>query len=189
MLRAIETGRHDGLIGTSPHAFVYFAAGWLVSRSAGLSSWDPDGPRYVLSGDSVVYAGTFAESRSSLRQSVENSTVLSLLDDRAGRITTDDVEIYVRIIERANRLLLRKYRRGLVILHVSDGHSDDDLIRLGIDPDSIARRLRGDGMLLVDAAVPDAPPGTPQLYQLRTDGHPTGAANVIRADSLRRYVP
>jgi hypothetical protein len=62
MLRAIETRRHDSLLGPKPAAFVYLAAAWQVPRSAGHSPWDRSGPRYVLSGDSVRYTGPFDSS-------------------------------------------------------------------------------------------------------------------------------
>lgn len=186
MLRAIETNRYDSLLGPKPAAFVYLAAGWQVPRSAGHSRWDKKGPRYVLSGDSVRYAGSFDSGVRLFTRALKRSALYELLQRRISPIRSADIDLFVRVIQAADRKLKERYGVGLTVLFVHAPGFEKELRRVGWTDDSIAVALRAAGIAVIDGDTPKAPDHSRFLYALRRDGHPTATANAIRAETLVR---
>jgi hypothetical protein len=96
------------------------------------------------------------------------------------------VELFVRVIQAADRKLQERHGVGLSVLFVRTPEYEKQLRRVGWSDDSIAVALRTAGVTVIDGDTPKAPDHSPFLYLLRGDGHPTAMANAVRAETLVR---
>lgn len=186
VLRAIERERFDSLLGARPAAIVFLAGNWQVMRSAGLANWDPDGPRYVLSPDGIRYAGPFSHSATTMQRLRGTGRALLHLPTTGRHVDSADVAVYVAILARTNRLLLERFATPLTVLLIRGW--PEFLEGSGWTQDALRAALVDSGLTVIDGTSPPAPPEDPHRYHFRSDGHPTAAANVVRAESLLEHL-
>lgn len=170
MLRILETDRLAG-VHVPVKQVIYQGIWWHVRRSAGHAVWDKTGPRYVFSGDSVVYAGPLHG-----RLALKVFSLLSLSDVATyfmmrfyfdAGFTDRELEIYARIIERSARIARQKLGSQFTILFWDDTNSQSQ---------RILSRLQKTGIpvILVSNIIPR---DEWMSFMLPVDHHPAPAAN------------
>jgi hypothetical protein len=180
-LRALETGLHDGLLQPS-RLFVFQTAAWHAERSSCIVWFVKHAPRYRLNGGRLELAGS-CRWWSALNRFLfaASATYRAFIAPLVERVRPSDIELYLAIIERAAELAREKYGVPTAILYIPD---PDYAERAGISDAEIMRRLRDDGLIVIDGALdPSAFPGQPLL--IPGDGHPTAVANRARALLVR----
>lgn len=172
----------------APRRMILFTALFQVERTACKGAFAlGSGPRYVLDGDAVRYAGSCAGSRPRwVASTLQFLRGLVLGQDAAiaDKVTARDVETYIKIIEAFTATARRDKNAGTTVL--MDAGGDIALTGTGWTQAKIVERLRRDG---VDVLVKDWPPdGQEALYQIRGDKHPTALANRATARQLQAHL-
>lgn len=167
MLRLLETGRAAIAPGTR---VVYQALGDHVRRVAGKTPWDDAGPRYVLDGDGVRFAGPLhAPLLRPLRIIAARLVKYGLLPVRAFGYDVDDDEheLFARIVVASAENVTRAGGRFTVVFW-DDGPAEaalaDRLETRGLEVWRMSALLPGvdRGPLMISG---DTHPG-PELYRL-----------------------
>ncbi len=178
MLAEIESGRLDPVLrGYKKTHFYYLTIESHVERCGGMMLWDRDSRRYVLDHGEVVDTGTFREHLSLPRRLAEwvfrKSFVFELLFNRPNPAERQRMtELHLAILEKCNRLLLKKYGQSLVVLLWPGVESfKEPLTRAGVATVELAPLLPG----YRDASNP---------YRIHHDGHPNARASGIIADMI-----
>jgi hypothetical protein len=131
VLRQLETGRLGGVTGPVGHV-IYQALPAHVARAAGRFRWGLDGPRYLLSGQTVRYDGPLHGGRFIRAVGIaRRSDLLSLLLDRwyFERAPTDrEIELYSRIVERAGTLARKKLGADFTVLYWDSNRPESEAI-------------------------------------------------------------
>jgi hypothetical protein len=112
MLAALERGLVDEVAACRPRYAFYLAIFDHVSRAAGLRSWDPHGPHYVLDQGEVVYGGHFDDGAllpAPVRKLLEKSLIFQRLQERASDVDADDVALFVGIVDAARDRFEHRY--------------------------------------------------------------------------------
>ncbi|UCF64817.1 MAG: hypothetical protein JSW33_03000, partial [bacterium] len=116
MLAAIEHDMVDTIIKCKPEYAIYQAIVNHVDRSAGLSSWDRHGPRYILQSDgSVKNKGHFNDDKidggigQKIRNEMEKSLLYKKYFDGNEAVSRAHIELFVAIIDKSRRLLEERY--------------------------------------------------------------------------------
>jgi len=122
MLRLLETGRVERLIGEGPvHLVVYQGLHAHVARAAGRTSWDLRGPRYALGGEGVTYVEPFHRDASAalLRLLLHNSEIFTFLHRFLLAVDlprAEDVPLYMAILKQTKREVERRYGQGAFVI-------------------------------------------------------------------------
>ena len=177
-LRTLQTGLFDKQFGT-PDMFVLTTAAWHVERTGCLADFSLRGPRYVWDGRALSYAGACAPRASNvLRAYLANTAFyrVFLATRLAPRPSGADFETYVRVIADIARLARERYGASLVVAYLRDPYY---LIGKPLTDDEIVQRLDALGVEVIDATLP----ARADLV-IAGDGHPTPAANRMRAKML-----
>ncbi|WP_202899143.1 SGNH/GDSL hydrolase family protein [Methylocapsa aurea] len=186
-LREIETGYFDSVIGAQSTVFVFLTAAWHAERTACKSYWTALAPRYALENDQVMFKGACNEGMSlKLRQWLENAATYRVaIEPFRHKLTRDDVELYIRVLLAAANLAKEKYGVATLIPYIQV--SDDYLQGTGFSNETIMRRLREGGAIVLDVSLKkEQVEGAP--ISIVGDGHPTGFANRARAIMLKTYI-
>jgi hypothetical protein len=177
VLRELETDRLPGV--TRPVKHVIFETIYYhVRRTAGRARWDPNGPRYDLDGDSVIYRGPFrSRLAGGLISLSAKSALMRYFYDRVRfgpRFNDRELEVYGRIIERSARLAREKLGADFTIIYWDDS---------GAAAEKVLARLRKTGLplILVSSIIPRK---DWDQYLFAGDKHPNARANEV----LGRYV-
>jgi len=113
MLSAIENNIVDDVINCKPKYAIYQALVSHVDRSAGLSSWDTHGPRYVFSAEGeVTYDGHFDDSLPIKRKVLDQlgkSFIYKKYIDRKESISRANTELFIGIVDKASRSLKERH--------------------------------------------------------------------------------
>ena len=120
MLRSLELDLPRPFVHGAVLQVVYEGVWSHARRAAGRVMWDPYGPSYALSEDGVVYAGPFhgrlagflieVLAKSQVFRFVLNSTLYRV------RVSGEDVERYVRILERSAQLSRERYGADFLVV-------------------------------------------------------------------------
>jgi hypothetical protein len=189
MLAALEQNVVAPVVtGTLVTHVIYQGIPAHVARSAGLSSWDQHGPKYVLNGQQVpVYLGHFDGHLSRpirwLKSQLEKSFIFRKF--RAGQrdITTDDIRFYVAIVTRVRDIAAAHFPQAQfhVLLWGWRGEETFDLILDSLQQANINVHQIND--LLTGYT------DNPTSYELSPhDRHPTAKAHDIIADYVVRSI-
>jgi hypothetical protein len=186
-LRAMETGLFDPLL-SDTKTFVLPTANWHIERAACLASFMARGPRYELRDGTLTYVGVCAEGMNRALQDifVGSAAYHRFLQPFVDAIGAKDVEVYLAELRRSAELAKQKYGARMIVFYMPDG--DGYLAKSGFTDAKIMQRLRESGVEVVDASLSpnDFPPGT--LFKIPGDGHPTAAANRVRAAMLTNFL-
>jgi hypothetical protein len=151
-----------------------------VRRSAGRARWDLTGPRYQLSGDTVVHHGSFHSPRfvGFIARLGKSAAVRFFMDryyfDQS--FSDRDLELYGRIVERSARLARDNLGADFTILFWDD--STPGAAR-------ILARLEKTGLplLRVSSVIPRS---RFSEYKYPHDNHPLAKANVLLGTYVAR---
>src|SRR5262249_40529058 len=121
MLRMLETERFDRAVGDGPvNLVIYQGITEHVARMLG-STWDPRGPRYVMTADNqhVVYVGPFhGKAYFPLLQWLLKSELFShfawLFFDERPRV--EDLPLYIAILKQTQWEVERRYGEGSFVI-------------------------------------------------------------------------
>lgn len=134
MLAAIEQGLVDQIIQCEPRHIIYTGMLAHVSRSAGLSSWDQHGPKYIVNTEGeLVYAGHFDEAPSyRLKRLVriDESLIYQKIFGMQRKISLRDVSLYVEIISRVHETTRNKYPKSEFSVLIWGYSKDPDLTNI-----------------------------------------------------------
>ncbi len=187
-LREEQTGRFDKVIGPNPKLFVFLTAVWHAERTACKAYWTPRAPHYALKDGKLVYTGACNPVGPSLwfREWLENTASYRVfIEPYRQRLTHDDIDLYVRILNAAVQLAKEKYHVPTLVLYL---RSNPRYFRnTGFSDDKIMQRLREGGAIVVDASLLKEKKAGAKL-NIPGDGHPTPYANELRASLLKTYL-
>jgi hypothetical protein len=184
MLSAIE----NGMIDCKPELVIYQVLTTHIARSAGYSSWDQHGPRYVLRNKRLIYNGHFddqGEASFSINERIlfqlEKSNFYRKFIIKVDKytITDHDIQLFLEIVDDSRSKLVKKFPEVEFHVILWD-KSPDDLtylkVRDGFNQKSIQFHL-----------VSDMLPGYSEdktKYEIIYDRHP----NTIAYQLIAEYV-
>ena len=114
MLSAIQNGR----VRCSPRLVIYQAIADHVARAAGYASWDRHGPRYAMQNGRVVRSGHFDDPQEGgildkvvkmTEPYLRRSHSYRFIFGERYRISNEDIELYLGIVEESYAALLSEY--------------------------------------------------------------------------------
>ncbi len=173
-LREVETGLRDDVIGPKPSAFVFLTSPFHAARTACKESWTARAPRYALEGGRAVYQGPcFAGARLMVHEFLGNTALYRrAIQPYVDRLTHADIDLYIAILAEAAQTSKQRYGVKTLVPFI---RAPNSLAGTGYDDDAVIAALKARGVWVVDMDLPGA------LYAIAGDGHPTGAANAVRA--------
>ena len=192
MLAALEGGRVESVIDCDPRHVIYHGGYFHIPRSAGLSSWDQNGPHYELvDTDRVEYRGSFAESQ-------DRDDLITRLIDLSGLDTLisglhrppdgHDYDRFLGILENSRRYVQENYPNAEFHVFLFDdkrrGPIPFYLFAWSRPPLSESLAERGFNVLHKSDAIPGLRE-SPELYKIHPlDGHPNALAHSLMASYL-----
>jgi len=195
MLSALQDGRLESQGRCHPTHVVYQAIPSHVSRAAGLESWDPNGPRYVLDDRGRVRrSGRFAEAPAQsaldwyrighqhvpwrIRKSLEQSALHRRILHAHRPVGQHDVALFTGIVVEAKTLVDRSYPGAR--FHVLYWDFKDDLPIVG----EVLQQLREHNVTVhpVSTILPNFPADEPRYEISPYDRHPNAMAHEMIAD-------
>ncbi len=187
-LRAMETARFDAIIGPDPKVFIFLTAPWHAERTGCKAYWTARSPAYRIDEHGkLVFAGQcFDGPGLAVREWLQDSSLFSTLAEPfRHRVSHDDVELYVRVLEEAVKMAKEKYHVPTIIPYLRV--PKDYLASTGFTDESIMERLRKSGAIVIDASLlEDEAAGT--AISIKNDGHPTPFANRRRAAMIKSTI-
>lgn len=192
MLRALETDLYP-VLKENPRLFVILSAPWHAFRSSCKADNSWFGPSYEMENGVPVYKGSCASRQPLARQAL--TTLLrwtEAYDHFIGRrekpVGPQDMDLYVKILERAAELAKEKYGVPTLVLYLPDDLSNPRYqLGPGVTNASMMTRLRENGLEVMDLTI-DMNAYAGQTLIIPGDGHPTGVLNRIWGEKLRDLV-
>jgi hypothetical protein len=179
MLSAIE----NGMIDCNPKVVIYQALTTHVARSAGYSSWDEHGPKYVLRNEQLIYNGHFDDlDQEDVSHSINEKIVFQLEKSNFYRkfineedkytINNHDIQLFLEIVDGSRSKLVEKFPE--VEFHVILWNkSPDDVTYLKVRDGFNQRSIK---FHLVSDMLPRFS-GNKEKYEISTyDRHPNSMA-------------
>jgi hypothetical protein len=185
-LRALETGGFRARLEQS-QLFVFQTAAWHAERTSCMHAALLRSPRYILRDGRVTYAGPCAEGLDRiLREGLANSAAYrALVAPALLTIGRADIELYIAILARAIELARKDHGVPTLILYLP--FIPTYLSQTGYTDAEIMQKLREAGAYVIDGTIKPADHPGSVLY-IPGDGHPTGAANRLRAEMLKDWL-
>ena len=185
MLRALETGLYDGLIGDEPMFFVFVTSPWHIARAACKSDLSWFGPAYSLRAGETVYAGRCADrgglAGRYLGPALRSSALYKHFFGAAEQpVTTEDFNLYLSIFAKSARILRERYAAPLLVIYIPDDLSAakyrfDEGLRSN---EAVLAAFASAGVLAIDGwSSARSYPITELIIQ--GDGHPTARLNAL----------
>jgi hypothetical protein len=180
-LRALETDMFDTLLRPGARLFVFETAAYHVERSSCLASWMLRAPRYEMVDGRATYRGScYGRWTTMLKQLFANTSLYRVFFNPAlAGVTRDDVDLYISILARAGELAREKYGAPTLVLYLRT--TDAYLGHCGCNEVEVMQRMRDAGLIVIDATLDAA-------FTIPGDGHPTPAANAVRAAMMKAYI-
>ena len=191
MLAALQQGLVEKLVEQTPSLVIYQAISAHVARSAGRTSWDRHGPRYLLDEKGDVYlAGHFDDVEEEKGEADTSRLNRSFLYQRLFgqyRATPEtDLRLYLAIVKAARDDVLRRWPGCAFEILLWENPTD---------PDAATSEAILQGLTAADIPVhrvSDILPGyveTPEQYELSPhDVHPTAQAHELIANYLAMHI-
>ena len=187
MLSIIE----NGLIDCKPRFAIFQTMKAHVYRAAGYAPWDKHGPKYVLRDGRLVRDGHFDDRdelfsllKILLETELEKSQLYRKYQYSEYRVTDDDIQLYLHIVDTARRKLVEAFP-GLEFRVVLWDKEPDDRIYLQVKDgfESLSIRFH---------LVSDMLPGlreNPEKYELNIyDPHPNALAHQLIAEYVAEHI-
>jgi hypothetical protein len=183
MLRMLETGRFDRVVGDGPiNLVVYQGIVDHVARVVGRNTWDLRGPRYVMrtGKPGIAYAGSFHDSAYvALLEWLKKSEIYTYYTSRFfdDQVRVEDLPLYIGILKQAQWEVERRYGVGsFIILFWYDE-------RLGADPTEQFKEA-GLNVIGIERIIPDLNENRAAYQLAPIDTHPNTLANQKIAEFL-----
>jgi hypothetical protein len=188
MLRMLETGYAKDIDGKPPSVAYYLALLAHIERSAGLTQWDKDGPKYVLENGRAKYAGTFSSGKMAARYA-DKILVRSLIYTRIVRpyiyrLQPADRDLYIAIVAAAADQMRDRYGAKLVVALWDVLGLDGDGDAASFDYIEQGLVKRGVQVVRVSAALGTG--GDHRKHYIAYDGHPTAETHAKIARLLAK---
>ncbi len=178
MLRIIESGLIDSVVGQKPDVAIYQGLLEHIERSAGnypYLLWDINGPKYVLNDrNEAEFRGKFVDSRIlnfTLHQVGKSMLIQRILPFVLGhKRTSADIDLFVAILARSRDLLQSNYGTKFVVLLWDDDR--DNYLNI------VLHKLREKNLNVITTRdISSDLVGEHVLYRLHEcDGHPSAKA-------------
>ncbi len=178
MLAALEGGLVEETVKQPPRFGIYQAIPSHIDRSAGLSSWDQNGPRYLLNAEGLAERqGRFSDGASLGTRKLVGRLRRSFLIDRTlthfsqQRIGYRGIELFGAIVQRSREIFEIRYPGSeFHVIFWDDHHEQKDAILQEL-------RRRNIPVHLVGEIIPEFL-AAPEPYQLHEfDHHPSAVAH------------
>jgi hypothetical protein len=159
---------------------IFMTAAWHAQRNACKPFFSRHAPRYALENGRAVYKGPCADGADLLlREWLENSAAYRVLvEPSLQKVTPPDVDLYIETLCAAIILAEEKYKAPVLIPYIN---SDAYLKGTGFTDQAIVERLQRAGAIVM--RIDDEP-----SLRIAGDGHPTPAANRMRAEMFKTYL-
>ena len=190
MLRSLETGRLNRVLGNQPADLViYQGIKAHLTRVAGRVSWDLRGPRYVIigNGDDVRYEGPFhSDAYVFFRQLLNQSQIVTYLNHRSADdedlVRLEEIPLYVAVVRMAQRKVERRSGPGSFVVLFAD-----DLDKIGIEA---RKRLSDAGVYVIpfEQMIPDIYSNDTAYELSPLDPHPNATFNNLAARFLAKEI-
>ena len=192
MLSSLLSGRVDQTVRCRPMAFIYLAIPEHVARVAGLTFWDPHGPRYELTENGeVVRRGNFDDGPAGpnawlsrpLKTALDRSFTWQRLAGRARDPSPTDLNLLTAVVVEAARLTNAVYSGSEFHVILWDGRSEDTV-------QSIETKLTTKGVSVhrMTSIVPDVNTDWPSYVLSAHDRHPNPLLHKLVADYVARRI-
>jgi hypothetical protein len=188
MLRMLETGRFDRVVGDGPtNLVIYQAIVEHVARVVGRNTWDPRGPQYLITADNqrVAYVGPFhSNAYVVLLEWLERSDIYSYVTSKFfyEQARVQDVPLYVAILKQVKREVEQRYGAGTFVIVM---WYDSEV--LDADPTEQFKEA-GLNVIPIDHVIPDITENRASYVLADQDWHPNAVANQRIAEFLAREV-
>ncbi len=117
MLSTLEHGLVDAIDGFRPKIAIYHALVDHIWRSAGFSSWDLHGPRYIIApSGKVEYKGHFDDNfiiPVKIRKLLNKSFTYAKVLNRRDVYTKNNMKLFLGIVDTSKKIFLGKYPNSL----------------------------------------------------------------------------
>jgi len=177
MLRMLESGRFDRVVGDGPiDLVIYQGIVDHVARVVGRNTWDLRGPRYVMRTDQpgIVYAGSFHGSAYvALLEWLKKSDIYSYFTNRFfnDQVHVGDLPLYIAILKQAQWEVERRYGVGsFVILFWYDDRLRADLMTEQL-------KEAGLNVISIERIIPDINENGSAYRLAAVDTHPSALTN------------
>src|SRR5262249_36141114 len=188
MLRMLETGRFDRVVGDDTiNLVIYQGIVEHVGRVVGRNTWDPRGPRYVMTADKqgVEYVGPFhGNAYVALLEWLEKSEIYSYVTSRFffEQPRVEDLALYVAILKQTQGEVERRYGPGsFLILFWFENEI------LGADPTEQFKEA-GLNVIPIERIITDINENGAAYRLAAVDPHPNAEANQRIAEFLAHGV-
>ena len=190
MLAAIEHEIVDAVVDIQPRYIIYQAIVDHVGRVAGHQRWLDRGPQYILGeAGEVTYSGSFMQCKPShencLTKRIHRNLKKSFLLQRIWfhRISADDIDLFLKVVDRSRQLLAEKYPDAE--FHVIFWDQPWNPVSHKILEDLKQRPF---GVHLIKDIIPDIHENHGELYSVKYDGHPNATAHRKLAQYVVRNI-
>ena len=183
MLAAIEQGVLEEMVDCEAKYMIYQAILGHISRSAGLSSWDQYGPKYVLREGEVHWAGNFSShlALAFIKRTANKSLIYRNL--RRNTPNANDIDLFVGIVRRSRDLLAAKYPNSEFHVLLWGNHSDK------LYPTTLQKLTdKGLNVHKVTQIVPNDAQSRSKYQLHRYDGHPNARAHEMMAEYVLSHI-
>lgn len=189
MLRIIESGLIERVLGKSPDVAIYGVLTDHIERCNGNYPYDVSGPKYVLNDkNEVEFAGKLDESKAYrfMLHQLDKSYVIRriLLITLSHKRTTKDIDLFIGILAKSRDLLMSKYNCRFYVLVWTWGNEEDKdvpYIRSELEKKNIR-------VIATKDIFTKFNDGSAKYYLHECDGHPSALAYKRVSDYLLDYV-
>jgi hypothetical protein len=114
MLASLGKGLVENIVDCEPKYAIYVAIIPHIARSAGYSSWDRHGPRYVMDADgSVSFVGHIDEQEVSLfLEQIKKSFIYKRYFTIKTSFSKADIDLFIGIVQASRNAFLKQYPGG-----------------------------------------------------------------------------
>lgn len=187
VLRAVETGLYDPILGHDLRAIVFVTMAWHAERSSCKASFAARGPRYEMRDGKLVFAGRCAEGLSGfLRRTIgETALFRTFLWPVAGTTTSEDLDFYVKMLAQVAAAARERYKTPFVLAYfpvhelyfkgTSYSHS------------KIVDGLRAAGTDVLELPFNQIPSPDNRMF-IPGDGHPSAYTTELWAGLVKKHL-
>lgn len=192
MLASLEQGRIADIAKCQPKYAIFPVISDHVPRVAGLSVWDPNGPKFIFneSGE-VVREGNFDDHSLipsnfitiKIQKNLQKSLILAKILFKQRAINQDDIDLMVGVVNKFNNTFKANYPDGefhVIFWNTNNATNKQEIIK-GMKDHNIKIHL-------IDDIIPDYDTNSSRYQISKYDLHPNALANKKIADYITRNI-
>jgi hypothetical protein len=192
MLASLEQGRIANIAQCQPQYAIYQAIDDHVSRAAGLSAWDPHGPKYILKENGDVVRDGHFDDRSlipsnfitrKIKTNLQKSLIIEKIFFKQRPTNQHDVDLMVGIVDKFQKNFEARYPDSE--FHVIFWDANNAVNKAKIIKGMKSRNIK---LHLISDILPNYQ-ADPSVYRInKYDPHPNALANQILADYVTKNI-